>query len=60
MSIEIIVKIRNEEKRLQKDFLIYDHPIENDQEIRNLVAETRKEFNGDIDHIDVIVKMNIQ
>jgi hypothetical protein len=60
MSCEVTVIIKDEEKTLRKKFLVYE-PItvnENDPIIKDCIEETLQNFDGDPDHIEV--KINLQ
>lgn len=59
MSIEIKVTIKNEEKKLSKDFNLYDVVTlhEGDPILSQCIKEVKNEFIGEIDHIIINAKM---
>jgi hypothetical protein len=58
---EVTIKIRGEDKILTHKFLIYEdfvmHP--DDEEIAIMIEEASKDYRGEIESIQVIVKMEI-
>lgn len=59
MSIELKVTIKNEEKKLSKDFNLYDMVTlhEGDPILAQCIKEVKTEFIGEIDHIIINAKM---
>lgn len=69
MSIEISVKVSNDEQKLVKKFLFYPQKAGNglekslflskdDPELRNMVEDAVKSFKGDVDDVSLTIKMN--
>ncbi len=57
--VELTVTVKDEEKRLSKKYLIYEPfvCVEHDPMIKDCIDETLKNFDGEPDHINIIVKM---
>jgi len=56
MAVEIKVKIKDDERKLEREFLIYDPVtfVESDPIIKKCVDETVEEFQGEPD--DIVVR----
>ena len=62
MVVEVKVTVKNPEKTLSKDFLIYEPLVldENDPMLHGYIEETVKEFNDEPDSVKVRAVMVIQ
>lgn len=61
MACTLTVRIKNDEKVLKKDFLIYDvfTVDQDDPMIKTCIEEVLKEFNDEPDDIFVNIKIDI-
>lgn len=62
MVSELKVTIKDEEKKLDKKFLIYDtySTDENDPMIKQCIDETLKNFDGEPEKVIVTIKIEMQ
>ena len=61
MACTVSVRIKNDEKVLKKDFLIYEAFVASDEDpiVRNCIEEVLKEFGDEPDDISVTIKIEV-
>jgi len=62
MVSELKITIKDNEKKLDKKFLIYDTYTtdEEDETIKRCIGETLENFDGEPEHITVNIKLEMQ
>lgn len=62
MAAEISITVKNEEKTLKTDHLVYDDFVcnEDDPLLKSLIDETVKQFNSEVENIKIRITITVK